>query len=824
MSSSAPIGDPAAAAASLPTEPTSSISMAFAPADQACKECRRRKAKCNRAIPTCNLCVKYRRHCLYEKHARTPLTRKHLTEVEERLERAESLITHMRALLPIGTTRSGPAFGLTRSLETPAPIVDEAFDFSRLDAPVPSDVSVAPSRPQPFEPEFGMLPQSGPEPEPEPERQTHPDRVSLPRHATSSSSSGFTALQNTTQVPRPTPYNHPSNDLSHRDLNLLEAHPTDDFEWDEQETLTNYSASPEAIHDVDASGDVAADPIADGMASLAVSEKESGYLGVASGAALLRLLEPSGAAPRRRTQSSSSRAGHVNIHNHHTPPYTLAAQPDPNRHITDAMIDAYFRLYHVSYPIVHEATFRAQYAGVIPRPSGDCWLVLAYTVAAVGVYTTATGLDNLDFALFARARSLLSFNFLEVGNLTLVQALALVSNYQQKRDKPNSGYNYLGLAVRMAMGLGLHKEFQGWNISPLNMEIRRRVWWSLCVFDVGATITFSRPSVWPYEGVEVSLPLNVDDKSLTAISRSYPPETEGITPYTAVRTQASFHTATTPIYTRVISKPLPSADEMLRLDRDLLEPWLAGVAPYFSFEAAVPSKYALAHAVMGWRCRNLRIIMYRPFVIRRALQARGRRPDDSAPDIRAYDRCLADAKATIESIADFWERNEHNRLGAWYALYFLFQAALIPCICLRNDPTSPNAADWRQQVTTTTRCIAALAPVNSSSSRCYKVIMDLCGRFLDGGVAARAPAPPSAAATAEETLSTPGYDGAGGPVHPVPEPIDESPQTQINSVFSMMWPNVPPMEAADVVMGDDAWMEFLKGGTAGDGDGMWFGS
>lgn len=311
----------------------------------------------------------------------------------------------------------------------------------------------------------------------------------------------------------------PHTDTSHRDLNLLEAHPTDDFEWDEQETLTNYSASPEAILEADLNGEVIADPIADGMASLAVSERESGYLGVASGAALLRLLEPS--TPRRRTQSSSSRPGigvgpqqqqqQQHIINHLQNPL-IAQQPDPNRHITDAMIDAYFRLYHVSYPIIHEATFRAQYAGVIPRPSGDCWLVLAYTVAAIGVYTTAANLDNLDTSLFAQARSILSFNFLEVGNLTLVQALTLISNYQQKRDKPNSGYNYLGLAVRMAMGLGLHKEFQGWNISPLNMEIRRRVWWSLCVFDVGATITFSRPSVWPYEGVEVSLPLNVDDK------------------------------------------------------------------------------------------------------------------------------------------------------------------------------------------------------------------------------------------------------------------------------------------------------------------------
>ncbi|KAJ0323962.1 hypothetical protein COL5a_008082 [Colletotrichum fioriniae] len=582
----------------------------------------------------------------------------------------------------------------------------------------------------------------------------------------------------------------PYNDTSPRDLNLLEAHPTDDFEWDEQETLTNYSASPEAILEADLNGEVIADPIADGMASLAVSERESGYLGVASGAALLRLLEPS--TPRRRAQSSSSRPGigagpqqqqqqqHIINHLQNS---QIAQQPDPNRHITDAMIDAYFRLYHVSYPIIHEATFRAQYAGVIPRPSGDCWLVLAYTVAAIGVYTTAANLDNLDTSLFAQARSILSFNFLEVGNLTLVQALTLISNYQQKRDKPNSGYNYLGLAVRMAMGLGLHKEFQGWNISPLNMEIRRR--------------------------------------SLTAISKSYPPETDDITPYTAVRTQASFHIATTPIYTRVISKPLPSPGEMLRLDEDLLDPWLASVPSYFSSTSRVPPKYALAHAVMNWRYRNLRIIMYRPFVIRRALQARDRRPDDSPDNVRAFEKCLAEAKATITSISEFWQRNEHNRLGAWYALYFLFQAALIPCICLRNDPASPNARDWQEQIMTTTRCIAALAPVNSSSSRCYQVIIDLCGRFLDSSDVTM-PVDPAVAAQADSTRP-PSYE-ANVAQPSAPEPIDESPQTQINSVFSMMWPNVPPLEAADVVMGDDAWMEFLKGGTSGDGDGMWFGS
>ncbi|KAF4781001.1 fungal specific transcription factor domain-containing protein [Colletotrichum scovillei] len=809
-----------------PPSSLDSLSMAFPSADQACKECRRRKAKCNRAIPTCNLCVKYRRHCLYEKHARTPLTRKHLTEVEERLERAEAIITQMRALMP-AQLRSGSVLPSPRNLETPAlRSDDETFDFSKLDTP-------APSNPAPLPASLPVLTANGPDAlpqceaaHPEPSQPFQPSQI--PQNHVSSSVPPSSNMRFEPPRASRTAQYKPHTDTSHRDLNLLEAHPTDDFEWDEQETLTNYSASPEAILEADLNGEVIADPIADGMASLAVSERESGYLGVASGAALLRLLEPS--TPRRRTQSSSSRPGigvgpqqqqqQQHIINHLQNPL-IAQQPDPNRHITDAMIDAYFRLYHVSYPIIHEATFRAQYAGVIPRPSGDCWLVLAYTVAAIGVYTTAANLDNLDTSLFAQARSILSFNFLEVGNLTLVQALTLISNYQQKRDKPNSGYNYLGLAVRMAMGLGLHKEFQGWNISPLNMEIRRRVWWSLCVFDVGATITFSRPSVWPYEGVEVSLPLNVDDKSLTAISKSYPPETDGITPYTAVRTQASFHIATTPIYTRVISKPLPSPDEMLRLDEDLLDPWLASVPSYFSSTSRVPPKYALAHAVMNWRYRNLRIIMYRPFVIRRALRARDRRPDDSPDNVRAFEKCLAEAKATITSISEFWQRNEHNRLGAWYALYFLFQAALIPCICLRNDPASPNARDWQEQITTTTRCIAALAPVNSSSSRCYQVIIDLCGRFLDSNDIAL-PVAPSATAPADSTTSPSYEDNAAQPS--APEPIDESPQTQINSVFSMMWPNVPPLEAADVVMGDDAWMEFLKGGTSGDGDGMWFGS
>lgn len=301
--------------------------------------------------------------------------------------------------------------------------------------------------------------------------------------------------------------NHPSNTLDGPPLIA------DDFEWNEQNVpateTSEFGGSPLGS---DSGGDDGESAVIDGMASLTMSEAEGGYLGIASGAALLRLIDPSAADQNAQRNRASSRRFSRPSTATGVFPHVLYEQPDPVRHITDAMIDAYFRVYHTTYPIVHEPSFRAQYSEVIERPNGNCWTFLAYVVAAIGLFTTGTTVSTSDLPLFAHAKSLLNINFLESGNLTLVQALALSANYLQKRNKPNSGFNYLGLAVRMATGIGLHKEFQGWKIPPLKMEIRRRVWWCLSVFECGATYTFSRPLTWPQEGIEVALPLNVHDR------------------------------------------------------------------------------------------------------------------------------------------------------------------------------------------------------------------------------------------------------------------------------------------------------------------------
>ena len=494
--------------------------------------------------------------------------------------------------------------------------------------------------------------------------------------------------------------------------------------------------------------------------------------GVASGAALLRMTD-SRSTEGVDTYGPDQQAGLASLHR---PPVSFAltslSQLEP-------FIDAYFQLYHCSYPIVHEATFRAQFMEVIPRPSNNTWQVLLFVMAALGAFTTATQPTDIDVGLFEAAKTRLSIDVLETGNLLLVQALTLISNYLQKRNKPNSGYNYMGLARRIAMGIGLHKEFPTWEASLLTIEMRRRCWYCLYIFDVGGIITFSRPLDFPNDGIDVELPMNVHDsvrfpsdfltrqranypQDITAGSKQRPNPAPETTVYTHLRTQATFHFATSPIYSEIISSPFPSASKLIEMDDQLIGHWLVNLPSFFIENVPQRPKFRLCHSILQWRYRNFRILMFRPFLVSRLMI----RPTDGTiqendPYVEvAVQRCLDAARESVELICAFWIQDQRNMMACWYGLYFLFQAILIPVICLRNDPQSPLVVSWRDQVFRTMPVLESMGELNPTAIRCLGVIRSLCGTYLD-----------------------PSMDGRG-------RPTEESPQTQLANLYPLMWPTL----------------------------------
>jgi transcriptional regulatory protein GAL4 len=181
--------------------------------------------------------------------------------------------------------------------------------------------------------------------------------------------------------------------------------------------------------------------------------------------------------------------------------------------LSSTLIDAYFHDYHVCYPFVHEATFRAQYHELVPRPAQRSWDMLYHAVLALGAWSLNKDQIGLEDYLYRKALTLGQHeSVFEAANLTTVQALVLLSNLSQKRNSPNTGWNLLGLAVRTALSLALHRELPHWNIGLLDREIRRRVWWGLFIFDSGASTTFGRAIMLPdHDAMNVHAVLNIED-------------------------------------------------------------------------------------------------------------------------------------------------------------------------------------------------------------------------------------------------------------------------------------------------------------------------
>ncbi|KAK9451149.1 fungal-specific transcription factor domain-containing protein [Limtongia smithiae] len=717
--------------------------------EQACDSCRRRKLKCTKDFPVCGHCRRHKRDCVYSPRAiRSPLTRKYLTQVENRVERLEQLLTE---LLPNADIDKLLASNSTAS---PRVIAAMAASIARQGKTV-SESSSSPEL---------ALGGSG---------TTAGGSIAGSHSAFRMSASArsdtdeFLAIS-PAELEIDEHENSPEEILSgsdHPPMPIQESVPdeADGFDWVEQDVFNN--------------------DLSDGMAALSISPRGSGYFGAASSSVLLRVLRMNPGAGGNMNPDGSI---------YGVPLMPLYSSPAP-RHVSDALIDAYFSIYHTSYPFLHEETFRAQYRGQISRPPDTVWEILFNTVLALGAWCLVNESSCADMAFYQNIKTLLTAEVIETGSLPLLQALILLSNYVQKRNRPNSGWNLLGIAHRMATGLGLHREFPGWTSSPLKQEMRRRVWWGLFMFDAGAAITFGRPVSWPdHGGVDVNEISNIHDAELTFDTRTMPPSRDtDITIYSGMIVQCRFHRMTNNLYNRLISKPSLTAEQTLSLAA-VIDTFVDDLPYQFREDTPIDSTYdwfVFSRYRLFWRYRNLRLLAYRPFVLQRALSMSGAmekaifmkvkeepssplattvapmtvtsKPPTSVPatpaaamsesykarlkavldetpaELACREKCMQDAHETILSVEDYIANRPISTLAVWYALYFLFQAGLIPLICFCSEPNSPRAPEWVQDIERTRAALAVVSSRNGLADKFLNLINGLIGSLVvndDGGV------------------------------------------------------------------------------------------
>jgi transcriptional regulatory protein GAL4 len=226
-------------------------------------------------------------------------------------------------------------------------------------------------------------------------------------------------------------------------------------------------------------------------------------------------------------------------------------------------------------------------------------------------------------------------------------------------------------------------------------------------------------------------------KSLTPQTTILPDEILYPTAYTGLVSQSLFHLATNNLHHRLISTPYPLPEELLRLNQTI-ESWENSIPPYFQLGSPTfhsNEAFLFARYRLSWRSWNLQIILFRPVVLQLAARRKQSEPSsvpDTDEELACREKCIQSARAAINSISDFVATGMVSRLSTWYMLYFLFQAGLVPIICLLTDPTHPDSILWLNDIRTTRDLLSRTALTNRLAARCLTVFNRL-SPALDSG-------------------------------------------------------------------------------------------
>ena len=130
---------------------------------------------------------------------------------------------------------------------------------------------------------------------------------------------------------------------------------------------------------------------------------------------------------------------------------------------------------------------------------------------------------------FAIEQSLGRANFLTTEEIVVVQAFVIFLICLRRNDAARVIWTLTGLIVRMAQTLGIHRDGSHFNLSPFEIEMRRRLWWQVCILDVRASEDHGCDPTIVEQQFDTKMPLNINDTDIDPSMKVAPAERQGCT-------------------------------------------------------------------------------------------------------------------------------------------------------------------------------------------------------------------------------------------------------------------------------------------------------
>ncbi|KAK3618088.1 hypothetical protein LTR22_026496 [Elasticomyces elasticus] len=186
------------------------------------------------------------------------------------------------------------------------------------------------------------------------------------------------------------------------------------------------------------------------------------------------------------------------------PVASLLTHPLPPEDEVSMLLEDYFRYVHWFSLIILEPRWRPSYAAIKDghaKPSRKPFMLLLSSILGVSAwYRSQTYKEDAKAEreywqewsrkLIENAELQIT-HLLDQSSIVSIQILTLLGSFYVYHGRPNLSFSLLGATVKAAQAAGLHQETK--NIPWLDIEERRRLWWTIYTWDRFASITYGRP-------------------------------------------------------------------------------------------------------------------------------------------------------------------------------------------------------------------------------------------------------------------------------------------------------------------------------------------
>lgn len=323
-------------------------------------------------------------------------------------------------------------------------------------------------------------------------------------------------------------------------------------------------------------------------------------------------------------------------------------------------------------------------------------------------------------------------HFMVHHSLAAVETLHMMVTYLfgiGNSDSAKAAWPLLGLAVRTACAMGLHRDASKWGLGPAQLNNRSRIWWECATYDILQSLNFGRPYATPTQLCDCPPPFIAGDDP-DAVWHGY-----------KYRLAHTFFL----VADCLASAELPDYSVVMALDKELREveqsapSWLrwneAALNDPSARSSHTPRQITQQHAAVLF-CHKALLALHRPWFFKSVMAGTEPLLGPHAPSFTAS---VNSARKHTRLMASLLRHNPNAAHKWWFFIcerdwlpliqVHAYTAAVIQYTVLRRVPTCMVADDVRSDFQSSYDIIAKLAPNSPSGHRALPMLTRLHERL-----------------------------------------------------------------------------------------------